>query len=134
MKILLDSHVVLWWQAGGDRLSATAAREIARADTILISPISCWEIATLATRKRIGLDRDVYAWTRDLLSQPGLAIATLTPQAAVAAAMLSQEGFHGDPADRLIYATARDLVVPLVTKDAAIHAFAGTAGDLRIVW
>jgi hypothetical protein len=39
--ILLDTHVLLWWRAGGERLSTAAARAIARADTVLVSPISC---------------------------------------------------------------------------------------------
>jgi PIN domain nuclease of toxin-antitoxin system len=134
MRVLLDTHAIVWWQADGQRLSVRAAREIARADGILISPISCWEVATLAVRNRIALDRDVYAWTRDLLDQDQVELAALTPQAAVAAALLGQQGFHGDPADRFLYATARDLVVPLVTKDATIRDYARGAGDVRTIW
>ena len=55
--ILLDTHAVLWWQAGSERLSATARRTIAAAGTILVSPVSFWEIALLVAKGRIGLDR-----------------------------------------------------------------------------
>lgn len=132
--ILLDTHVLLWWQAGGRRLSQRAAREITKADTILISPISCWEVATLLVKGRIALDRDVYAWIRDLLAQERLEPAPLSPQAAVGAALLGQAGFPGDPADRFLYATARELVVPLVTKDSAIRQYARTTKDVRTIW
>lgn len=132
--ILLDTHVVLWWQAGGQRLSARATREIARADVLLISPITCWEIATLAAKKRIALDREVHTWVRDLLSGERVVTAPLTPRAATSAGLLHDSGFHGDPADRLLCATAREQLVPLVTKDERIRGFARETGELRTIW
>lgn len=134
MTVLLDTHVVLWWQAGGRRLSQRAAREIARADVLFVSPMSCWEIAALFVKGRIALDRDIYAWTRDLLDQERVEPAPVSPQTAVGAGLLSQAGFHGDPADRFLYATARELAVPLVTKDSSIRDYAKTAKDVRVVW
>lgn len=131
--ILLDTHVILWWQAGGDRLSARAAREIARAETVLVSPVSCWEIATLARKGRIALDRALHAWVRDLFAAEQVQVASLSPEAAATAGNLG-EVLGGDPADRLLWATASDLLVPLVTKDRAMHAFAGEAGGVRVVW
>lgn len=131
--ILLDTHVILWWQAGGDRLSARAAREIARAQTVLVSPVSCWEIATLARKGRIALDRGLHAWVRDLFAAEQIQVASLSPEAAATAGNLG-EGFGGDPEDRLLWATASDLLVPMVTKDQALHAFAGEAGGVRVVW
>lgn len=132
--ILLDTHVVLWWQAGGARLSARAAREIAKAEVLLVSPITCWEIATLAAKKRIALDREVHTWVRDLLADERVLAAPLTPQAATGAGLLQDSGFHGDPADRFLYATAREQLVPLVTKDDKIRSFARASGDLRTIW
>lgn len=131
--ILLDTHAVLWWQAGGDRLSVRAAREIARADTVLVSPVSCWEIATLLRKGRILLDRDLSTWVRDLLDADQVQVATLSPEAGSTAGGLG-EAFPGDPVDRLLWATASSLLVPLVTKDRAIRQFAAEAGDVRVVW
>lgn len=131
--ILLDTHVILWWQAGGDRLSARAAREIARADTVLVSPVSCWEIATLTRKGRIGLDRELHAWIRDLLGAEQVQVAALTSEAAATAGLLG-DPFPGDPADRLLWATASDLLVPLLTKDEAIRAYAAEAGGVRVIW
>jgi len=132
--ILLDTHAVIWWQAGGQRLSARATREIAKADALLVSPISCWEIAMLAEKARVAFDRPVYTWVRDLFEQERIEIAPLSPQAAVGAAMLPRSGFRGDPADAFLYASARELVVPLVTKDTNIRAYARTAKDVRTIW
>lgn len=132
--ILLDTHVLLWWQAGGTRLSARATRAIAGSDAILISPVSCWEVAMLVAKERVRLDRDVYLWIRDLHADERIEHAPLSVEAAVGAALLTAEGFAGDPADAFLYATARELVVPLVTKDKALRAFARQRGDVRTIW
>ena len=49
--VLVDTHVLLWWQAGGERLSRRAAARIDGADVVYVSPISCWEIAVLVTKE-----------------------------------------------------------------------------------
>jgi len=132
--VLLDTHAILWWQADNGRLSARAARAIARADTVLVSPISCWEIGILLGKGRIALDRDVQLWVRDLLDQDSVRTAQLTPEAANAAALLRRDGFHGDPADQLLYATSAAHAASFVTKDEAIHAFARDRRDVSAVW
>jgi PIN domain nuclease of toxin-antitoxin system len=106
--VLLDTHVLLWWQAGGDRLSSEARRRIERADAVLISPISIWEAGMLVHKGRVAIDRDLHVWVTDLFDDRHTAVASLTPQAAASAALLV-EPFPGDPADRLIYATGLDL-------------------------
>ncbi len=63
-----------------------------------------------------------------------MAVAELTVTAAVAAARLRDQGFPGDPADRLLYATARERGVPLVTKDERLRRHAREQRDLRVVW
>ena len=57
----------------------------------------------------------------------------MTPTAAAAAGLLG-DTFEGDFADRFLYATARELAVPLVTKDEAIRTFARSSGDVRTIW
>jgi PIN domain nuclease of toxin-antitoxin system len=133
VSILLDTHVVLWWQAGGDRLSLRARQAIDDADELLVSPLSLWEIATLNRRGRVELDRDVMAWCRDLLGGARVATAPTSPDAATWAGTLADD-FPGDPIDRLLYATARDLRIPFVTKDERLHAYAVPARDVTLVW
>jgi PIN domain nuclease of toxin-antitoxin system len=133
IKVLLDTHVLLWWQAGGGRLSGRAARAIEDAATLFVSPLTCWEIATLHRLGRIALDREPVSWVQDLLRQDRISEAPLTPEAATWAGGLG-ERFAGDPVDRLLYATARDLRIPLVSKDDRLHDFATQTRDVRVIW
>ena len=133
MKALLDTHVVLWWQADGKRLSRRARRAIDGADELLISPLTCWEIATLARLGRIKLDRDAVSWSRALLGLDRASTALLTPEAGAWAGQLG-DAFGGDPIDRLLYATARDYRVPLISKDQRLRAFARVARDVEVIW
>ncbi len=128
--LLLDTHALLWWQAESGRLSTTARERIAAARQLLISPISCWEVAMLVDKGRARLDRPTAAWVRDLLADVDL--AELTAGIAVAAAELSD--FHGDPADRFLYATARAQGSALVTQDRALHAYAEADRAVSVVW
>jgi PIN domain nuclease of toxin-antitoxin system len=133
MTPLLDTHVVLWWQAGGDRLSAGARRTIDAAEGLLVSPLSWWEVATLERLGRLVLDRTVTIWVRDLLQDRRVASAPLTPEAAVLAGQLGAV-FPGDPIDRLLYATARDLRVPLISKDERLRDYARGRGEVEVLW
>ena len=129
--VLLDTHALLWWQEGSEQLGAGALTAIDAAARILISPISCWEVAMLVAKGRVALDRPVVRWVDDLVSGT-VAIAELTPRIATAAGSLVD--FHGDPADRLIYATAAEGRLTLVTKDRRLAARAATEGDVQVVW
>jgi PIN domain nuclease of toxin-antitoxin system len=133
MTPLLDTHVVVWWQAGGDRLSTNAKRTIDAATALLVSPLSWWEVATLERLGRLDLDRAVSTWVRDLLQDPRITTAPLEPEAAVWAGNLGAD-FPGDPIDRLIYATARDLRVPLISKDERLHGYARGRGEVDVLW
>lgn len=134
MTVLLDTHVLLWWLAGGERLSPAARAEIETAERALISPVSCWEVGTLERLGRIALDRPVGRWVSDVLSDPRIDIAPLTPEAAGWAGSELGGAFPGDPADRLLYGTARWLRVAFVSKDERFRSFAATDGDVRVVW
>ena len=95
--LLLDTHVLLWWQAGSDRLSPRARRLIDAAPRLFLSAISVCELATLVGQGRIALDRPTQIWVHDLLADGIVTIAELTPTIAVAAAQL--DDFGGDHAE-----------------------------------
>ncbi len=115
--LLLDTHVVHWWSAEPDRLSRSARRLLRAADELLIAGISWYELAWLAERQRIALDIPIRSWLEDL----GVNLRTvgITPAIAHSAAGLPSS-FPRDPTDRIIYATAIELGVKLVTKDRSI--------------
>ncbi len=121
--IVLDTHAWLWWASDPARLSRPARQAVERADRVGVCAISAWEVAMLVERSRIELDRDVRAWVRQALALERVQPLALGVEAAVEAALLDRERFAGDPADRIIYATARGAGAQLVTKDEALRHF-----------
>jgi PIN domain nuclease of toxin-antitoxin system len=117
--IVLDTHAWLWWLSGTARLGRVAGRRIDEADTIGVPAICCFEVAAAVHRGRLALDRGVLDWLDAALATPRVALLPLTPRVAVRASSLI--GFHGDPADRLIVATALEAGSALVTRDGAIR-------------
>jgi PIN domain nuclease of toxin-antitoxin system len=116
--VLLDTHVLHWWSAEPGKLSQAAAVAVEDADAIAVAAISWYELAWLARQDRIRLTIPVRSWL-DGLSQHVLTIG-ITPALADLAAALP-ESFPGDPADRLIYATALEHGWHLVTKDRRLR-------------
>jgi PIN domain nuclease of toxin-antitoxin system len=106
------------------RLGAETAKTLnraAREDRIAVSAITPWEIALLASKKRIDLHRDPLEWVNAALSLPGVHLVPLEPEIAVASTRLPFE-MHPDPADRILVATARHLGATLVTADHELLA------------
>ena len=104
--ILLDTHA-LWWQGEGNpRLGPRARRVIERAfeeNEAAVSAISFWEVAMRVQKNQLDLLSDVAAWRHDMLSR-GLREIPVDGDIATRAGLLAD--MHGDPADRLIVATA----------------------------
>lgn len=130
--LLVDTHALLWWFTNPNLLSDTAARAMVQADALLISPISFWEVAMLVAKGRIELDRPTTSWVNDVLAQEATSEAPLTPAVAVAAGELTD--FQGDPADRLLVATAQSMGLPLLTKDHKIRAWADEHRRISCIW
>jgi PIN domain nuclease of toxin-antitoxin system len=113
----------LWWVDRPQRLSENARDAIDTATVIGVSTISAWELTMLVVRRRISLDREVDLWVRQALADERIQTLAPSAQVAVAAGELDEKRFPGDPADRLIYATARSIGATLITRDEAIRAF-----------
>lgn len=130
--ILLDTHALLWWQAGSDRLSSAARRSIADASIIGVSPISIFEVGLLVAKERVALDRPLATWAADLIADSCIDVVDVDVDVAAVASTL--DGFHGDPADRMLYASALVSGRPLVTKDGRIRWYADRTGDVTTIW
>jgi PIN domain nuclease of toxin-antitoxin system len=107
--IILDTHIWIWWVDEAPKLSA-ANREIIQThqDSGLgISIISCWEIAKLVEKGRLRFDRPVNEWLDLALAYPGVELIDLSLPIILQSTRL--EGFHNDPADQIIVATAKVL-------------------------
>lgn len=118
--LLLDTHCWLWAQLGLiQRLSRAALQAIRSSESegnLRISVISIWELAMLEKRGRVALPMNVRTWVDQALSKPGIAVTPLTPEIMIESVHLPGD-VHGDPADRMLAATARVLGATLVTKD-----------------
>jgi PIN domain nuclease of toxin-antitoxin system len=115
---LLDTHVVHWWSAEPKRVSARARKALEGADELVIAAVSWYELAWLARHERIAVTVPIRAWLQGLAEQ--LRTIGITPAIADTAVNLPA-AFPADPADRLIYATAIETGLELVTKDRAIR-------------
>jgi PIN domain nuclease of toxin-antitoxin system len=117
--VVLDTHVIHWWSSEPDRVSHAAALALSQADELAVAAISWFELAWLARNERIVLTIPVRTWLERLASQ--LRTVGITPAVADTAVSLPSS-FPGDPADRLIYATAIEHGWQLVTKDRKLRA------------
>jgi PIN domain nuclease of toxin-antitoxin system len=127
--ILLDTHVLVWYVQGNDKLGLDARRLIERETTasqVLVPIIAIWEVALATHRGKIDLNMDITRWTRRVLNAGGFKLAAIEPEIAIGAAMLKWA--HKDPADRFIVSTAVYWDIPLLTVDRAILAYAKQGG------
>lgn len=116
--VLLDTHVVQWWSAEPERLSDTAARTLSEADELAVAAITWFELAWLAAHERIQVTVPVRSWLEQLADD----VRTLGVTPAIGDTAVSlPSSFPGDPADRLIYATAVEHGYQLVTKDRRLR-------------
>jgi len=116
--VLLDTHVLHWWSAEPDRLSQRAARAVSNAGELAVADITWYELAWLASHDRIALAIPLGSWLEQLAAT--VRTVSITPAIAAAAASLP-ESFPGDPADRIIYASAVEHGWALVTKDRRLR-------------
>ncbi len=114
--VLLDTHVWIWLAlAQHARLSASARVALQEAREKWIGAISCWEIAKLVEKQRIGFSIPLLTWIERALAENEIRIAALSPAIAVESTHL--KGFHTNPADQIIVATARVAGWPLISAD-----------------
>ncbi len=133
MLTICDTHVLLFWADRRDRLTQSASEALQKGleeGKLACAAISLWEIAVLFRKNRLTLpaQHSLLSYMEDILDSLGLAILPLTPSIAA----LAESGIvtHGDPADRLIAATAIAHQAALITADEKLR----TTPGLRCIW
>jgi len=119
VKLLLDTHILLWGLLDPSKLSRRVAIELESAENELwLSPISAWEVLVLVDKGRIALDAEPQAWLRRVAKALALKEAPLTHEVALRSRLVDVP--HQDPADRFLAATAVVYGLTLVTADVRL--------------
>lgn len=122
MKMLLDTHILIYWLGADPRLSMKqkeVLRQVSPEHPLWVSDITLWEIATLYNLKRISLQLPLRDWLEAATAPPLIQRVGISPPIAAAGATLPAS-FHRDPADRIIVASAQVLGATLLTRDRRI--------------
>jgi PIN domain nuclease of toxin-antitoxin system len=130
--IVLDTHVVVWWVSGSRSLSERAKRLIdrsAREGALAASTITILEIATAVRRGRLELGAELDTWLADLYALPELQFVPVSTDIARLAGGFG-DSTPGDPADRIITATALTLHAKLITADERMR----NSSHVATVW
>ena len=123
--IILDTHIWIWWVNESPRLTEKQKKIINenQSSGLGISIISCWEVAKLVEKKRLVLSIPVEEWLEQASTYPGAKVLELSIPILVESTQL--KGFHNDPADQIIVATARVNNSKLLTADRKILKYSG---------
>jgi PIN domain nuclease of toxin-antitoxin system len=122
VKVILDTHIWVWWLLPDSPLPDRERKALDRIATdkgILLPAICQWEAQMLYCKKRIELPLPFSTWLRRATSADMLTVLPLNADTVIAINDIPGS-FHGDPADRMIVATARTHDLPLATHDEAI--------------
>lgn len=122
--LLLDTHVWIWLSIEDKKsLSPRASKTLQQAPLKWISAISCWELAKLVEKGRIGFSIPTLNWIRRSFQEYNIRMVELTAEIAVESTLL--KGVHADPADQIIAATSRVTGMPLLTSDKRLRRLEG---------
>ena len=128
MRLLLDTHVFLWWCADDPQLSPEAVRVVSKAENdAFVSAVNGWEIAIKARLGKIRLPNKPAIFMRDMLKRHAFGVLPITLRHAVAEHDLPTH--HSDPFDRLLISQARLEGLTLVSNDTQIQKY-----DVSTLW
>jgi PIN domain nuclease of toxin-antitoxin system len=128
MRLLIDTHALLWWLTDDAALPTSARKHLARtANTILVSSASAWEIATKFRIGKLSDAGDLLADFAGYLSRERFEPLPISTDHAVRAGVLP--GPHKDPFDRMLIAQAQAENIPILSNDAAFDAY-----SVRRLW
>lgn len=135
LPLLLDTHIWIWVMDGRvAEIRAPVLESVSRAQRegrVCVSAISVWEVGMLQAKGRLKLALEVREWVRRALAVPGVRLVELSPEVALGSSALPGV-VHGDPADRILMATARHLGATLVTRDGNMVRY-GEQGLLAVM-
>ena len=128
VKLLLDTHALVWWVTGSDRLGAQAKTELTdRGNEVVLSAASAWEIATKTRLGRLSEGQTILIGLDRVVRELHLTELPITRQHASVAGSFTMS--HRDPFDRMLAAQAATEGARLVTVDPAFADF-----PISVIW
>lgn len=122
MRLLLDTHTLLWFALSDPQLSGTATALIMDpANEKLISPASYWEVAIKISVKKYALSKPYEVFMNEAIDKNGFGYLHIEPKHTAVLATLPFH--HKDPFDRLLAAQALVESIPIVSSDTALDAY-----------
>ena len=135
VPLLLDTHVWIWLMEGAEKeLGKRTCAELQRGSSegkLLVSVISVWEVVLLHAKGRIRFSLDLDEWVQRALHGPGISMADLILKIVIDSAQLLGT-VQGDPADRILIATARGTGACVAMRDEKIISY-GARGFLSVL-
>jgi len=117
VRLLLDTHVLLWVLAGDKRLTRSSRDILTSADTVVVSVVSAWEIALKAAAGKLRAPEDL----EEAVRESGLSMTTLDFADVAESARLPVR--HSDPFDRMLVAQARVRGLTMMSKDRQLEGY-----------
>ena len=128
MRVLVDTHVFLWWLQDSPRLSQRARAVMQKGDTQLLwSTVSSWEVAVKLGRRRLRLPSTAAFYLPERLAEQGLECLPVENAHALRVADLPPH--HRDPFDRLLIAQAQIEEVPILSDDQQLLPY-----GVQLIW
>lgn len=124
MKVLLDTHLLIWWEANHPRLPATVTQWVRNeAEMVFISRASLWEIAIKVSIGRLKMDIAKFS---DNIEKHGFVWLDIKNEHLLAVAELPVFDDHRDPFDRLLVAQSQTEPLVLLTADSKLARYGST--------
>jgi PIN domain nuclease of toxin-antitoxin system len=128
VRILLDTHVFLWWISRDHQLSSDASELMADIENeLFLSPASVWEIVIKAQAGRLPLPTPIARFITEEMTENAIDALPIAISHALAVAELPP--LHKDPFDRMIIAQAQCEKLPILTADPMIRQY-----DVETMW
>jgi PIN domain nuclease of toxin-antitoxin system len=128
MRVLLDTHALLWWLSDDTALTRSARKTIADTkNTLIVSAASAWEIATKVRLGRLPSANDLAADFSGHLDRDGFELLGISAEHGIRAGLLP--GPHKDPFDRMLIAQAQAENMPIITNETIFESY-----GVRRIW
>ena len=128
MRVLLDTHALLWWLSDDAALTRSARRTIADTkNTMIVSAVSAWEIATKVRLGKLPTANDLAADFSGHLDRDGFQLLAISAEHGIRAGLLP--GPHKDPFDRMLIAQAQAENMPIISNEILFESY-----GVRRIW